>query len=402
MKWFYCTVARVPGVKAHCAQIAQMCRSFLNAGNDLELLQPARKDLALYQSKSIREWYGFAKDIPSRKLPCIDLLSRLPLGLMKPVYQVAFQVLVGTYNRSLHRALRQHHGDGVVYSRDVHVLSRLIDAFPSLTKVVELHTLDEPADQTLGSEARVWRGCDGVVVITSHLKEMLIDRGCDADRILVEPNGVDAKAFPGTATRNEARETLNLAGDGKIVAYVGNFHTLGLEKGIGMIVEAVPAVLKGYQDVTFCFVGGPLACAEPYRARLEGLEVSDKHYRFFDRQPYEQMHLWLAAADVLVMPLPDHPRFTRVTSPMKVFEYMTSDRPMIVSELPALRDVLSNEQNALMVPPGDVDSFARAVVRLLQDQNLAATLAHNARQDVRHRTWDARAKRISDWANTLH
>ncbi len=402
MKWFYCTVARVPGVKAHCAQIAQMCRSFLNVGNDLELLQPARKDLAVYQSKSIREWYGIDIDIPSRKLPCIDLLSRLPAGLTKPVYQVAFQLLVGTYNRSLRRVLRQHHGDGVVYSRDVHVFSKLIDAFPSLTKVVELHNLDEPADQRLGSEARVWGGCNGVVVITSHLKDMLIDRGCNADRILVEANGVDAKAFPGTATKNEAREALSLPGEGKIVAYVGNFHTLGLEKGIGMIVEAVPTVLKEYQDVTFYFVGGPLACAEPYSARLEGLGVSGQHYRFVDRQPYKQMHLWLAAADILVMPLPDHPRFTRVTSPMKVFEYMTSGRPMIVSDLPALRDVLSNEQNALMVPPGNNDSFAQAVVRLLQDQSLADTLSHNAQRDVRYRTWDARAKRISDWANTLH
>lgn len=401
MKFFYVTSARVPGQKAHCSQIAQMCRAFLNGGVDMELLHPARAKLAIYKGRTIEQWYGFDRKIESRQLSSVDFLSGLPAGLPKFIYRVAFRVMVGTYVKSLIKYLKKHDGDYCIYSRDVHVLSKIMKTFPSAKKIAELHSVVETHGAAYKMENEVMQACDGLVVLTSLVKDILVERGFAADHVLVESSAVDPKVFPGTATREDARDKLDLPQQGRIVGYVGNFHTLGLEKGLDTIVGSIPSVIREYPDTMFYFVGGPLSYAKSYIKTLQELKVPKQNYKFIDRQPYKEIHLWLAASDVLTMLLPSHPRFDKVTSPLKTFEYMTSGRPMIVSDLPSMRDVLSDEKNALLVPPSDASALAKAIIRLFDQPDLAKRLAEQAREDVQNKTWDARAVRITKWISTL-
>ncbi|MFW2437770.1 MAG: glycosyltransferase family 4 protein [Arenicellales bacterium] len=401
MKYFYATSARVPGIKAHCSQIAQMCRSFQNAGVDIELLHPNRAKLPVYESKSIKEWYGFDQDVPVQALNCVDLLSRLPAGLPGIIYQLAFNLMTGTFNRSLIKYIKQYQGEFVFYTRDLRVFPKLAESFPEVKKIMEFHHLEESPGSTYDAESKIISAATGIVVLTSPMKEMLVERGYSPEKVLVESSAVDPETFPGGITSGDARARLKLSEQGKIVAYIGNFHTLGLEKGLDTIVQSIPMVTREYQDVSFYFVGGPMDYAASYISSLQDSGVDSRHYNFFDRQAYKDIYLWLAAADVLVMPLPDHPRFSKNTSPMKIFEYMTSGRPMVISDLPAFRDVLKHEHNALMVPSNNTAAFAEAVLRLLQDSRLAGELAKNARNDVQHSTWDERAKRITQWIEAL-
>jgi glycosyltransferase involved in cell wall biosynthesis len=82
------------------------------------------------------------------------------------------------------------------------------------------------------------------------------------------------------------------------------------------------------------------------------------------------------------------------TSPLKLFEYMASGRPMVASDLPALREVLRPDANAVLVEAGDAGALAAGLARVLADAALAARLAAQAREDVRAWTWDRRAERI--------
>ena len=72
-------------------------------------------------------------------------------------------------------------------------------------------------------------------------------------------------------------------------------------------------------------------------------------------------------ASVALLPLPDEPVARLFTSPLKLFDYMAAGVPIVASDLPALREVLRHEQNALLATPGDPDSFAAAVQRILAD-----------------------------------
>ena len=402
MKFFYATTARVPGVKAHCSQIAQMSRSFQKTGLDFELLHPVRAQLPVYDNKSISEWYGFDEEIASMQLPCTDYLSALPPGLHRYIYNWAFLMMVATFNRSLVKYLSSYPDDFILYTRDLRVFVKLAKHFPSQKKIMEFHLLEEVKGKNYDLETKVLETSSGVVVLNSIMKEMLEHRGYDPDKILIEPNAVDLKTFPIGVSKKEARRKLNITEEGKIVSYIGNFHTLGLEKGLDTIVKAIPSVIESYEDVAFYFVGGPMKFAEGYINDLKARNVNDQYYRFFDRQPYQEIYLWLAASDILVMPLPDHPRFKKAISPIKTFEYMTSGRPMIISDLPAFNDYLEHEKNTLLVPPGNIDAFAQSVVRLLRDDELSRKLAENARINVQSNTWDARAERIAQWIETLN
>lgn len=402
MKLFYVTHARVPGVKAHCSQIAQMSRAFLNAGVDLQLIIPERAARPAYKNKTIHGWYGFDRAIPSKNLPCIDFISGTPAGLPQIVYRLAFRLMVWTFNRSLVRFLKKEKGEFILFSRDIHVFSKLIKTFPAVKKVIELHLLEENAGATQDIENYVFNGCIGLIVVTTPMKELLVKRGIDANKVLVEPNGVDMKAFPGLAGKEESRQKLGLPLTGRIVLFLGNFHALGVSRGLDTIVQAAPDILEKYEDTTFLFVGGPMQYAEPYIEMFEKINVLEKNYIFLGRQPYNQIHRWLAAADVLVHPLPSNPIYDNITSPLKVLEYMTSGRPMVVSDLPSLREILIDEKNVLFVPPSNATEFSKAIIRLFDEPVLAESLAKQAREDVQPRSWDARAKRISSWMNSLN
>jgi glycosyltransferase involved in cell wall biosynthesis len=86
---------------------------------------------------------------------------------------------------------------------------------------------------------------------------------------------------------------------------------------------------------------------------------------------------------------------SRWTSPMKVFEYMASGRPMIVSDLPVLREVLRPGVDALMVEPESTSALVAALVRLRDDAALRTRLATSAAERARVEfTWTARARAI--------
>jgi glycosyltransferase involved in cell wall biosynthesis len=120
-------------------------------------------------------------------------------------------------------------------------------------------------------------------------------------------------------------------------------------------------------------------------------------YKFVDRRPYKEIYRWLAAADVLVNLLPDHPKFKNITTTLKEFEYMTAQRPIVVSELRGSREVLFNNINALVIPPSSEVEFSKAVLKLFDHPDIAENIAAKAREDVSKKTWDARANRITEW-----
>jgi glycosyltransferase involved in cell wall biosynthesis len=82
-------------------------------------------------------------------------------------------------------------------------------------------------------------------------------------------------------------------------------------------------------------------------------------------------------------------------SPLKIFEYMASKRPIIATNLPSLREILVDGENAILVPPGSPGALAGAIKRLSGDNALCAKLAENAYLDVSEKyTWKMRAEKI--------
>ncbi len=92
----------------------------------------------------------------------------------------------------------------------------------------------------------------------------------------------------------------------------------------------------------------------------------------------------------------------RWMSPLKLFEYMAAGKAMVVSDLPVLREVLSDHYNALLVPPDDLAGWQQAIETLRQDQALRDQLARQAKADFEAEfSWDKRAKKLLDAITNL-
>ena len=86
---------------------------------------------------------------------------------------------------------------------------------------------------------------------------------------------------------------------------------------------------------------------------------------------------------------------SKFMSPLKIFEYMAACRPMIVSNRPVIREVLEHERNALLVDPGDVESWVHAIEYIKNNPCIAGEMADRAHSEYLKRyTWSSRTKNI--------
>ncbi|MBI4068146.1 glycosyltransferase family 4 protein, partial [Candidatus Kaiserbacteria bacterium] len=114
-------------------------------------------------------------------------------------------------------------------------------------------------------------------------------------------------------------------------------------------------------------------------------------------QPRAKMASITMSADILVLPNSAKPKISsHYTSPLKLFQYMAAGVPIVASDLPSIREILTDE-TAFWFPPDDEHALARQIEYVLSRPDEAREKAARARENVKKYTWDARA-----WAILAH
>ena len=375
MKIIYITNNRIPTEKAHGFQVIKMCEAFSNAGIEVELLAPRRFN-------SIKEnpfsYYNIRETFKIRKTFVIDLI---PLSK----YLGAFANFVESITFALFSLSGLSRADAdVIYTRDQ--FSGWFLSFFKKRFVYEVHSFP----RHVALYRRIWKKAHKIIVITSALKNLVIKEGIPENKILIAPDAVDLKIFESiNADKDELRAELNLPKDSFLVGYVGKFKTLEMEKGIKTMIEALP--LSG-NETKMVFVGGEESEIKEYKMFSNRFNVLPQCI-FISYQPHAKVIRYIKAMDALVIPFPNKPHYAFYASPLKLFEYMASGRPIIASSLPALREIL-NDKNALFFKPDDAPDLARAIKMLKSSQMLGYHLSQQALADVQQYTWQKRAKNI--------
>ncbi len=378
MKLIYITNNRIPTEKAHGFQVMKMCEAFSKLGVKVELFIPKRFNSI---KDSPFDYYNIREIFDIKKIPVIDLIT-----LSK------FFGPVANFVESLTFALftvfkLPKAGDYIVYSRDQFILWFL--SFTSKKFIYEVHSF--PGKPRFYK--RIWRKAYKIVAITYGIKNLIVKHGTLEDKIIVASDAVDLEIFDAISTnKEELRDELNLPKDSFIVGYIGKFKTLEMEKGIAVMLEALPMVDK---DVKMIFVGGEKLEINSYKALANRFNVYSQAL-FFEYQPHIKAIKYMKAADALIIPFPNKPHYAFYASPLKLFEYMASGRPIVASDLPALREIL-NEQSALFFKPENAEDLARAIKMLKSSQMLGYHLSQQAMADVKQYTWHNRARKILDF-----
>ena len=234
------------------------------------------------------------------------------------------------------------------------------------------------------------RAADRVVVVSDVLRRQLVAAGVPAERVLVNPNGVDPRQFRPDAGGARVRRRLGL-GSTLVVGFSGTF---GAWHGIPTLAAALPMVIEARPAVRWLLIGdGPLRAV---------IDDAVARHRLGERVcriglvPHKDMPAYLAACDVLVSPhgrQADGGEF--FGSPTKLYEYMATGRPIVASAVGQIADVLVDEESALLVPPDDARALCGAIVRLVDDACLRVRLGSAARQVAeQHHTWLQNAERL--------
>ena len=412
MQMIYLSNERFPNRDAVTIQQMQMVEAFANAGLEVTFLRPYYFEQAKYSDEQICDFYGVTKNFDMVILPTLLSFSKPRYGvdmgygvdgkqrrkipfigggsmLLSTAFYIMKKWLAGYFDRPT-----------IVYSRNLNAavvflhFRRLWLAKKPVKVFMEAHALVQhprPFFDYLISR------CDGIVSITHSLKSDIIKKyGRRDEDIFVAPDGVRARWLKNRKKdRVELRRQLGIPEEfEKVVVYSGGFAP---GKGVEVFVRAA-AEFGEDEKVLFYLVGGAPKTIREVQQMTDAHRL--KHVHFAGFVPPRDIGLYQAAADVLVLPNTADYSLKDYTSPLKLFEYMAAERPIVASDLAVFREVLRQEENAVLVPQGDAKALARSIRRLLTDEALAQRLSRQARSEVEQYSWDARAARIIDFINS--
>lgn len=231
------------------------------------------------------------------------------------------------------------------------------------------------------------------IFVVSDVERLNLERaGVEANKIIVNPNGVDTVTFRPGIGGYRVRDELGLAGDETLVGFVGSF---GPWHGVLTLVEAIKEIPVS-TDIRFLLVGSGSLLAQVKQLLAD--EEQKGRVIFTGAVDHEQVPRLLDACDVLAsphIPLADDTEF--FGSPTKIFEYMAMGKGIVASRLGQIGEVLSDGESALLVQPGSARELTEAILRLAESREMREHLGENARrQAIERHTWKRNAQNVLD------
>lgn len=374
---------RIPSTTANSVGVMTTCGQFAHQGLDVMLLIPDGQDIPLKRlgcARDVFEFYSVAAPFKFKRFPnAFSILSRFasPYSLALVLYARA-----QGYSLITTRAL-----EAAVWA------ARL-----GMPVILESHNFSKfEKHRMIASWVSITRQADkpvSMVVTTKAGKASYSRIGVPEERIRVLPNGVNVHCFSRDEPRDALRNELGLPLNVPLVAFSGSLH----EGRGGEEMLDCAALLP---EVQVLIVGGTPEDVARYRQIAQQRGIAN--VRLVGHVAQSVLPRYLLAADILLMPYTT--RFSahsfEYTSPMKMFEYLATGRPMVATDFPILHEVLEHGRNALFVPPDSGEALAQGVRKLLDDPTLAREIGAAARADAQRYSWEARAAAVIAWQREL-
>ncbi len=234
-------------------------------------------------------------------------------------------------------------------------------------------------------ERSILRRASRIAAVSGVLRDDLAREGIDPSRILVTPNGADLSRFRPDLDGSEVRRRLSLP-LGRVLGFVGylrEWHRLDL------VLEAMAS--PRLRHALLLVVGDGPARA-PLEKRARAARVADRA-RFTGEVDHEEVPLHVAAFDVALLPA-----INAYASPLKLFEYLACGKAVVAPRQRNIQEVVRDEKEALLFPPGDARALADAAASLLERPGARDALGRAGRERLLagRFTWEGNAQRLEE------
>lgn len=380
---------RFPMERANAIQIIHTCHALASKGVEVYLL--VRK----MDNRTTEECLGFYGLKPHAnlhiiRLPVLNIHIHFIWGYS--FYLLCFLTIF---------FLRVFKNIRIIYLREIGV-TRYLLLVKSLLRcklLYEAHSLESmeqkemqkllsggvtPDKNRLGKilkrETKILINVDGLIVTSNSLKHTMQKYLGISRTATIIPNGVTIPEKPSIHFFKKQHS--------RSLIYTGQLYPW---KGVDVLIKA----LREIPDAMLTIVGGLSYEKDIYRLKrlVKKITIEDR-VQFIGFIPHRDIKKYLEEADIGVIPLADNVTSRYFTSPLKMFEYMAAGLPIIASDLPTIREVLIDHENAVLVKPGDPKDLAHGIRELLDNRELANKLSQKAYEDVKQCSWDMRAEKI--------
>lgn len=365
MKIAYLSSSIIPSRFANSVHVMKMCQAFAGNGHDVVLLC---RDGNVKSRNGLDDYafYGVERNFRIKKV--------LTTHLKGDGYLSAIQsVLIVLKMRP-----------DLIYGRSI--LGCFLSTLLGMNTIVEIH--QPPKDIEGGIENFCFdriiksKNLRKIVVISEALGRYIREQyNVESSKVIIAHDGADLPK----STHNEGRQN-----DRYQVGYVGQLY-----KGRG--IELIIDMAKRCPWADFNLIGGNESDVNYWRGQAR--DICNMH--FFGYLPPSEAEKKRLEFDVLLAPYQNEVFInsgqdtSKWMSPLKIFEYMASNKPIVCSDLPVLREVLRNNHNALLCAPAVVEKWVGALELLRDRQDFAKELAANAFNDFQNNyTWQSRAEKV--------
>lgn len=263
--------------------------------------------------------------------------------------------------------LKRWKGTPFIYDMDSDLVDQTVDQVPAARPVAPL---------LRRMEEGMIRESHAVLTVCRILQEQTRERAPESTVFRVE----DVSLLDGLG--GDAADLRSItASDGAIVLYVGNLQPI---QGIDLLVEGWSSVVRQEPDAQLVVIGGSPSRVRAYTEKTEDLGVAGSVH-FVGPRPLEELGGYLEQATILVSP-----RKGGVNTPMKIYSYLDSGRPLVATRLPTHTQVLDDSVSRLVDPTPE--GIAQGVLDLLADVDLREELGSGAR-DLAEREFTPEAYR---------
>ncbi|MEN9578724.1 MAG: hypothetical protein RJA70_1733 [Pseudomonadota bacterium] len=372
---------RTQGTGAEGVHIAYVIRGLRERGHQVTVVSPTGKDPDQTAGENP---FGRKQGLKGRALGALS--QRLP--------QWAFEALEVLYNVPAYLKLRQSESTPqLVYER--HAFFMAAGALyarrrgaPYFIEVNEVSGDERVRKQVFAEPARrferfVFDRADAILVVSDHLKDRIVALGVPGHKVHVVPNGVDAERFSPVVDGTIVRQRLGL-GDRVVIGFVGWFvgwHNLEL------LVDAVADISEG-RNVALMLVGdGDLKAQLVALAERRG--IADRLV-LPGAVAHSEIPQHIAAMDICVIPGSNAYR-----SPLKMFEYMATEKAVVAPDLAPIRRVITSGEHGLLFAPDSRGELASALGQLCDDPSERERLGKAARAKIlAQHTWSQVAGQV--------